>query len=235
MAVILLLFAVSISFVVVRIGATALELTGIPWEEAKFQALSAFSNAGFTTAESEDITRHPLRRRIASTLIVLGNAGLVATVGSFAGTLLQTHELGFFLNLGMLGMGLAVLVWVARWPRLSRKIRQVARTWLEHRYALSDYSPEDLLHLREGFRLTRFEVAAESPAIGRSLQQLRLKQNSVQILAIERQGAFIPTPRGNDVLQPGDLLVVFGKEQSIERLFGSLPGRDLMLVGEPEG
>jgi len=30
-------------------------------------------------------------------------------------------------------------------------------------------------------------------------------------------------------------MAIFGKEQHIERLFGSLPGRDLMLVGEQEG
>ncbi len=85
MTVALLLLAIIVSFIVVRIGATALELTGLSWERAKFQALSAFTNAGFTTQESEEIVRHPLRRRIVSYLIVLGNAGLVATIGSFAG------------------------------------------------------------------------------------------------------------------------------------------------------
>ena len=86
----LLLISIVIAFIVVRVGAVALGLTGIPWEEAKFQALSAFTNAGFTTRESEQITRHPVRRRIASILIVLGNAGLIAVVGSFAGSMLTT-------------------------------------------------------------------------------------------------------------------------------------------------
>ena len=52
----LLLIFIAVSFIVVRIGAAALELTGLSWDQAKFQALSAFTNAGFTTRESEQIT-----------------------------------------------------------------------------------------------------------------------------------------------------------------------------------
>jgi hypothetical protein len=76
-AVALLLFAISVSFIAIRMGAVAFELTGVPWEHAKLRALSAFTNAGFTTRESEEITSHTLRRRIASFLIVVGNAGLI--------------------------------------------------------------------------------------------------------------------------------------------------------------
>jgi uncharacterized protein with PhoU and TrkA domain len=41
----------------------------------------------------------------------------------------------------------------------------------------------------------------------------------VQILAIERGGEFLPIPRGDDVLQPDDSLVVFGRARAIEQLF----------------
>jgi hypothetical protein len=86
-AVVILLLSIAVSFIVVRIGAVAFELTGIPWQQAKFQALSAFTNCGYTTREAEDVVRHPVRRRIATIMIVLGNAGLVAVIGSFAGSI----------------------------------------------------------------------------------------------------------------------------------------------------
>ncbi|WP_419193904.1 hypothetical protein [Novipirellula herctigrandis] len=38
---------------------------------AQFQTLSAFTGAGFTTNESEDIVNHPLRRRIMMYLMLL--------------------------------------------------------------------------------------------------------------------------------------------------------------------
>ena len=57
-----LLVVLTLSIVVVRAGAVALRLTGIPEEVARFQARSAFTGAGFTTSESEAIVNHPVRR-----------------------------------------------------------------------------------------------------------------------------------------------------------------------------
>jgi hypothetical protein len=54
-AAILLLIIVTASYLVIRIGALALELTGFESERASFQALSAFTNSGFTTRESEEV------------------------------------------------------------------------------------------------------------------------------------------------------------------------------------
>src|SRR4030042_4670856 len=76
-----------ISFIVVRIGAIAFQLTGLEWSLAKFQALSCFSGTGFTTKESELIVSNPQRRKIASVLIVLGNAGLVTLIATFANSI----------------------------------------------------------------------------------------------------------------------------------------------------
>lgn len=217
--VIVLLLSIVISFIVVRVGAAALELTGIPWTEAKFQALSAFTNSGFTTRESEHITRHPIRRRIASILIVLGNAGLVAFIGSFAGSILTTRSTDLVVNLGLILGGLAVLTWVARGRWVGRRLRRVAKGWLDRRYQLSDWSPVDLLHLDEGFALTRFMVAPDSPAVGHTLAHLHLKDHSIQILAIERDGDFHAVPRARDRVRAGDRLVVFGRTAAIERFF----------------
>ena len=87
MNLILFIFIIVVSFTVVRIGAVAFELTGLEWSLAKFQALSCFTGTGFTTKEAEMITGHPQRRRIASILIVLGHAGLVTLIATFANSL----------------------------------------------------------------------------------------------------------------------------------------------------
>ena len=71
---------VLVAYVIVVAGATAYELTGMDRETARFQALSAFTGTGFTTRVSELVVRHPARRRITSTLIILGYAGTATTV-----------------------------------------------------------------------------------------------------------------------------------------------------------
>lgn len=57
--------------------------TGVPPEIASFQARSAFSGAGFTTTEAENVVNHPTRRRIIATTMFVGSLGtptLVVTV-----------------------------------------------------------------------------------------------------------------------------------------------------------
>lgn len=79
----LTLFTVlTISILVSRTGAVALRLTGLPEQVARFQARSAFTGAGFTTSESEAIVNHPVRRRIVSQLMIVGNLGLVSVMAT---------------------------------------------------------------------------------------------------------------------------------------------------------
>ena len=63
-ALISLLIVIVVSIIIVRIGAVALEMTGLSRELATFQAQSAFSGVGFTTSESEHVVSHPVRRKI---------------------------------------------------------------------------------------------------------------------------------------------------------------------------
>ena len=76
----LLFFFIVISFLIVRVGAVALELTGLPRGKARFQALSAFTGTGFTTRESEMIVNHHQRRKVVALLMVLGNIGIVSLI-----------------------------------------------------------------------------------------------------------------------------------------------------------
>ena len=83
----LLIVTIIVSMIIVRVGAIAFELTGLNWNIAKFQSLSCFSGTGFTIREAELVLGYPQRRRIASYLMILGNAGLVAMIATFANSL----------------------------------------------------------------------------------------------------------------------------------------------------
>ena len=66
-----------------QLATGALIATGVPPEIAAFQARSAFSGAGFTTTEAENVVNHPARRRIIATTMFAGSLGtptLVVTV-----------------------------------------------------------------------------------------------------------------------------------------------------------
>jgi hypothetical protein len=89
-AAISLFVLLSFSVFINRIASVALRLTGLPDSIARFQALSAFSGAGFTTAEAETVINYPVRRRIISLLIIIGNLGMVAVFSTLVVSFLNT-------------------------------------------------------------------------------------------------------------------------------------------------
>ena len=64
MNLLLFIFVLISSFIIVRIGAIAFELTGLEWSLAKFQSLSCFTGTGFTTREAELITGNPQSKKL---------------------------------------------------------------------------------------------------------------------------------------------------------------------------
>jgi hypothetical protein len=81
-ALISLIVIIALSMLVVRVGTVALTMTGLSWETASMQALSAYSGAEFTTEEAEETVAYPARRRVIKNLMRLGNVGLVTSVTS---------------------------------------------------------------------------------------------------------------------------------------------------------
>ena len=118
-SVLLLLGIVAASLICVRAGAVALELTGMEPDKARFQALPAFTNTGFTTREAEEITGFPIRRRIITILIVLGRAGTVSVIAAFATSLLQRTPTRTALNVGIIVASVYVAYRLALWGALT--------------------------------------------------------------------------------------------------------------------
>jgi hypothetical protein len=73
-----LLIILAVSLLVVRIGGTALRLTGMSLDAARFQSISALTGTGFTTQEAETTMHHPLRRRVLIALMFTGHLGVVS-------------------------------------------------------------------------------------------------------------------------------------------------------------
>jgi hypothetical protein len=79
-----LIFVLTLSRFEVRVATVALTLTGMSRQAAQFQPRSAWTGTGLTTAESDQVVNHPVRRRIVSMLILLRNAGLVTAPSTLA-------------------------------------------------------------------------------------------------------------------------------------------------------
>ena len=71
---------VLIILAIIKLGSIAFQFTGMEPKMATFQALSAFTNCGFTTSDAESVVRHRNRRLIASIMIVIGYIGIVGVI-----------------------------------------------------------------------------------------------------------------------------------------------------------
>jgi hypothetical protein len=216
----ILLFAIiAASLIIIRAGSIALELTGMDPEKARFQALSAFTNTGFTTREAEEITNFPIRRRIVTVLIVFGYAETVGVIATFATSLFQRTLAYSLIRIAIILVSVYIVYRFASWRGFTRPIADAFRRFLVKRYGIQQPSLEQMLRFGEGFGVIRAVVQPQSPLIGRPLAELNLKAHQIQLLTIFRKDEMIAIPSGFDVLLEDDVIVCYGYIQAVKRLF----------------
>jgi len=229
---ILFILALIVSFIVVRVGAIAFQLTGLEWSLAKFQALSCFSGTGFTTKEAELITANQQRRRIASILIVLGNAGLVIMIASLASSLVPQETiisklsrsflpfsippyLVVWVNLAIIAVVVYGIYRVFTHEKCAKKLTNFLRRKIIKKEIFQKVSFEELLLATGGYGISRIAVTAGSPVLNKTLAKSELREKDIMVLATVRGGETIPNPAANMKILLGDELICFGKLEDI--------------------
>jgi len=218
--VIALLVIALVSLLAVRVGATALMMTGISWDTASFQAYSAFFGVGFTTKEAEIVVNHPVRRRIIRDLILAGNVGLTSALATLIVTLLQSSSGGdTLLMLAWLAGGLATLLLVSRMSWFQRMLDHVIQRTLERAGLVRALDYELLLRIQHGYVVSEIEVLPDTFLAGRILRDSRPWDRGVVILAIKRDGQTQHgIPGRDDLIKPGDILTAYGKENALQAM-----------------
>lgn len=228
----LFILTLTVSFIIVRIGAIAFQLTGLEWSLAKFQALSCFTGTGFTTKEAELITGSPQRRKIASVLMVLGNAGLVILVATFASTIISQETiitalsksfLPFeipayivkWINLVLLILAAIVVYKVSTNKNITLRMTNFLREKIVKKEFFSRVTIEELLLSTGGYGVSRVKVFSESPVLNKTLLEADLRRNDITVLAIVRGEDTIANPGADRIILRGDELVCFGKLENI--------------------
>jgi hypothetical protein len=220
-AILSLLLVVVLSILITRVAAIALTHTGMAQQAARFQARSAFSGAGFTTTESEQVVNHPVRRRIVLMLMLLGNAGIVTAVSSLILAFARRGQEGWPLEvkIPLLVLGIVALWALASSNLFDRFLSRIVERLL-NRYTdleIRDYA--GLLRLGGNYRIAEILVAPDSWLAGRSLAEARPAAEGILVLGIDRSsGLWFGTPDGDTELDAGDTLVVYGRTEAIEAL-----------------
>ncbi|MFH1577849.1 MAG: TrkA C-terminal domain-containing protein [Candidatus Omnitrophota bacterium] len=233
----LLLFItiLAVSFVIVRIGAIAFELTGLEWSLAKFQALSCFTGTGFTTKEAELITANPQRRRIASVLIVFGHAGLVTLIATFANSL-RTPQMTFplmhltessnllpWINFLVIILAAYIFYKIFSNSRFAAKLTDIIRARIVKKELVKRVSFEELVVATGGYGVSQIEICKDSPVLNKTLIESNLRKSDILLLAVERDQEIIPNPPPAIKILLGDKLICFGKLGNIRKQLCVIP------------
>ena len=215
------MIAIVISMLIVRAGAIALMMTGMSFNKAKFQALSAFSGTGFTTREAERVVNNAQRRKIVSWLMILGNAGIVTVIVTATTSFTQAKGLEVGLNVLVLLAGFTLILFIVRHTPFVRHWEAFAQARLV-RFKIfdEDTTVDELLHIAEGYGVVRIGLEENSPFVGKTLSEINADLQHSFVLGIERDKEWLPTPRLTRKLMADDFLVIYGKLEDLAEHFG---------------
>jgi len=206
-----LLIIIVLSITTIRIGAAALELTGLSEDVATFQAQSAFSGVGYTTTEAEQIVNHPGRRRIIRILILLGSAGISSSIATLILTFIGQSGSRFAVRGAALFGGLVIIFVLARSRAVSRIMRSAIKRALNRLSDIQLYDYEKLLGLSKGYTICRITVKPDGWMEGQTLKEARPNLEGVLVLGIQREAEsdlkYIGAPNGETRVLSGDTLI----------------------------
>lgn len=216
-----LFLIVTLSVLITRIATIALVHTGLSSESAKFQARSAYTGAGLSTQETENIMNHPVRRKIIYNLMLIGNAGIVTAMSSLILTFVLPESnasrlYGFLIIVGgMIVLWLGIRsAWVDR--GLSRIINKMLKKYTD--LEINDYAA--VLHLKDNYKIIEAQVDDDGWMCHRTLQELDLREEGITILGVERENVgYFGSPSGNFKMLPHDKVTIYGKAEGIKSIY----------------
>ncbi|MFO7865953.1 MAG: TrkA C-terminal domain-containing protein [Candidatus Aminicenantes bacterium] len=214
------LTVLALSILITGLATSALSMTGLSREAARFQARSAFTGTGFTTREAEKVVSHPVRRRIIMWLMIARSAGLITIIISLilsfatSGTYQQRLWRLIFLVGGVLILwGLTQIRFFMR--LLSRFIDRALQKWTD----LDTRDYYNLLHISEDYKVTELQVQEGDWVAGKKLKNCHLAEEGITVLGIYREdGSYVGAPRGNSDIFAGDTLILYGRAQILSNL-----------------
>ena len=230
LAAVSLFVIITLSALVTKVAAIALMHTGLSTEIAKFQARSAYTGSGYTSQESEKLMNHPVRRKIVYMLMLIGNAGIITTLSSLMLTfLLPNNRSSLVYSLIFIVVALSALWFVIkskvvdRW--LSKMIDRALKKYTN--IDVKDYAA--ILHLSGEYQISELRVRKTSWLAGKTLLELDLKSEGINVLGIQqKEGEYIGAPGGDDVINAGDVITMYGKAE----IFKNIDARDDDFLGD---
>lgn len=221
----ILVFAFILLYIlIIEVFSVLFTASGLTREKARYQTISLFTNAGFTTTESELITSNKTRRKLAAICMIIGHIFSVLIVSLVVSMLstLKGDEVQADMGPILIAFGIFVFIIILlKLPFVAMPIRKI----LEHiaLRRISKGNGENIItELDNNGKSSIAEIyIAKLPLIlkDKSIYEAKLKsQYNINVLSVKRKNKMLDASK-DTMLQEGDFVAVFGDMKSIKDVF----------------
>lgn len=219
MSLILFLILFVALWLLIEILSVVMKLTGLEIGKARFQIISILTHTGFTTRESELIVQHPVRRRIASILMIISYVAQVTLI-TLLFDMLGNASVSAVNTVAALAAVLLFIVLVTQSKYLSSHFARFTEKLLKNKIkkANSTGRIDQILNLSPDFGIYEIIVDPDSFICGKTLREVHLKEHFIQILKIDRGSEMLDFPTADTQVHAGDRMIAYGKIDALTKM-----------------
>lgn len=206
-------------WLLVEILAIVFRITGLDAQKSRFQVISILTHTGFTTRESELIAQHPLRRKLASGLMLVSYLAQVSLISLLLNMISQNITQLLYVAIGLAAI-VAVFLFITKNKYISRKIDKFVEKIILKRIMKQTKrrSVDQVLKISPEFAVYEILVDSSSFLVNKTLQDAKLSEMFIHVLKVDRGSSTVDFPSADFLIQDGDILIVYGKIKSIKDL-----------------
>lgn len=203
---------------VIEIFVILFRLTDLKLEVSRFQVISLMTGTGFTTGESELILGHPVRRKLATFLILFGAFSLAVIISSISTILsddLQTKEILYAAG------GVLLVFAVLKLKTVQTKLSKLFKQDLKQNIELGDLPIRDIFISEDQDQLLNLHIYKESSLFHKQISEVIHDYDQLEfvVLFIQRGELKLRKNIYHTTIHEGDQILLFGEQEVISKLF----------------
>jgi hypothetical protein len=165
------------------------------------------------------VVGHRTRRRIVTILIVLGNAGTVTVIATLVASFTQVSGdiWLFFIRLAIIIGGIFGLYQLIIRSNYGSRIPAWLRRPVINRVLRGAPAVEEIFHVEKDWAISLVMIRESSESVGQSVADITA-EGDIEILSIDRAGAYLTRPNWDEKIMEGDRLLVYANRKSVKRI-----------------
>ncbi len=227
-AILIIVLLVSVFFIFVEVFTVLFMMTGMTERKARFQVISLLTGTGFTTSESEVIVSSRRRRRLATITMLFGYIFSVSIVSMMVNAIVTFVNVGNQspLNTVIIIASFGIfLILVKRIPFFRDRFDNLVKKAGAKFMFSATSNPLLVLDYYGDRAIVEIRITEVPEALsGKTLAEAEMKKKyGLHVFVIKRAHETRHEVGPDDMLLPGDRIVLFGALNTIHELFSMRP------------